>query len=164
MNSHSKHIEKLTLQVLKSIGCTNPPVPIEKIPEKFELEVVEFPFHEKISGLLKKEQGVIGVNKGQHPVRRRFTIAHELGHFLLGHNIEKGVDDDIVDDDYDKPYPQEREANMFASALLMPSEWVKKEFKAQGSDLSKIDLDKLARTFGVSKQAMTIRLLALKLI
>jgi len=158
------YIEEMAQQALKKADCEKPPVPVQDIAKKFGLDVVEFPFHEKISGLLKKEDGVIGVNKGQHPVRRRFTIAHELGHFLLGHNIEKGVDDDIVDDDYDKPYPQEREANMFASALLMPSEWVKKEFKAQGSDLSKIDLDKLARTFGVSKQAMTIRLLALKLI
>jgi Zn-dependent peptidase ImmA (M78 family) len=163
MNLHDQHIEETAKRALGNIECKEPPVPVEEIAKKLGLEVVEFPFHEKISGLLKKEEGIIAVNKGQHPVRRRFTIAHELGHFLLGHDIEKGVDE-TIDDTFDKPYPQEREANLFASALLMPSEWVTKEFKAQGSDLSKVDLDKLASTFGVSKQAMTIRLLALKLI
>lgn len=164
MTQHAQYIEGLAQQALKKIACDEPPVPVEDIANRMGLEIVEFPFHEKISGLLKKEEGIIGVNKGQHPVRRRFTIAHELGHFLLGHDIEKGVDDDIIDDTFDKPYPQEREANLFASALLMPSDWVKKHFKAQGSGLSKIDLDKLSRAFGVSKQAMTIRLLALKLL
>lgn len=163
MKTHDHYIEETALQALQKIDCKKPPVPVEEIANAFGLEVVEFPFHDKISGLLKKEQGVIGVNKGQHPVRRRFTIAHELGHFLLGHDIEKGIDE-TIDDSFDKPYPQEREANIFASALLMPSEWMKESFKAQGSDLTKIDLDKLAQTFGVSKQAMTIRLLALKLI
>ena len=156
MNSHSKHIEKLTLQVLKSIGCTNPPVPIEKIPEKFELEVVEFPFHSEVSGLLKKEQGVIGVNKGQHPVRRRFTIAHELGHFLLGHEMGK---DEMVDNTFDRPHSQEQEANIFASYILMPGDWVKESKKKHG-----LDLEKLSKEYEVSKQAMTIRLLELNLI
>lgn len=156
MNSHLKYIEALTLKVLKSVECTNPPVPIEKIPEKFDLEVVEFPFHSEISGLLKKEQGVIGVNKGQHPVRRRFTIAHELGHFLMSHEMGK---DELIDDAFDRPHSQEQEANMFASYLLMPSDWIKESVKKYG-----MDLEKLAKEYEVSKQAITIRLLELNLI
>ncbi len=151
--------ENIASQALEKCECDDAPVPVEEIANSLGLEVVEFAFHQKISGLLKKEQGIIGVNQGQHPVRRRFTIAHELGHFLLGHGIET-AQEEIVDETFGEDFPQEREANMFASFLLMPGEWVKKEVKAEG----KIDLDKLSAKFGVSKQAMTIRLLALKLI
>jgi Zn-dependent peptidase ImmA (M78 family) len=57
------------------------------------------------------------------------------------------------------PQDQEREANQFASALLMPEDWLKAEVKKTG-----LDLDKLSKKFDVSKQALTIRLLDLKLI
>jgi Zn-dependent peptidase ImmA (M78 family) len=156
MNSHIKHIENLALRVLKSVNCTAPPVPVEKIAQKFNLEIVEFPFHSEISGLLKKERGVIGVNKGQHPYRRRFTIAHELGHFLLGHDMGK---EEIIDSSFDRPLPQEREANIFASVLLMPSEWAKSSAKKTG-----IDIEKLSKEYEVSKQAVAVRLLELNLI
>lgn len=156
MNSHNKYIEEIALQALSASDCKAPPVPVEKVAEKVGLEVIEFPFHDKISGLLKKEEGVIGVNRTQHPVRRRFTVAHELGHFLLGHGMES-LQDDIVDGHFAKSDSREREANMFASALLMPSEWVIDAVKKEG-----LDLEKLAPMFGVSKQALTIRLLDLK--
>lgn len=156
MNSHFKYIEDLALKVLKTVECTEPPVPIEKIPEKFDLEVVEFPFHSEISGILKKDRGVIGVNKDQHPVRRRFTIAHELGHFLLGHDMGK---DELIDNSFDRSHSQEKEANMFASFILMPTDWVRDSVKKHG-----LDLEKLAKEYEVSKQAMTIKLLELDLI
>jgi len=159
MNTHLKYIEDLTLKAIKNVNCEKPPVPIEKIPEKFGLEVVEFPFHNNVSGLLKKEQGVIGVNQGHHPVRKRFTIAHELGHFLLGHEMGK---DELVDDSFNMPYPQEREANIFASLILMPTDWVKKSVKENGMNDSLIET--LAKEYVVSKQSATIRLLELNLI
>lgn len=158
MSSHTKYIETLAQQALSKVECNGAPVPVEEIAKKFGLEVVEFPFHDKLSGLLKKEQGIIGVNKSHHPLRRRFTIAHELGHFLLGHGMEI-AQEETIDESFDKPLPQEREANMFASFLLMPADWVKVQVKKDG-----LNIDNLAKTFGVSKQAITIRLLDLKLI
>ena len=155
MNSQNKYIEQIAQEALKKTGGSLP-VNVEEVARGYGLEVVEFAFHEKISGLLKKEQGIIGVNKTHHPVRRRFTIAHELGHFLLGHGME--TMDEIIDESFDRPMPQEREANLFASCLLMPNDLMKKESKKG------IDLEKLSSTFGVSKQAITIRLLDLKLI
>ena len=155
MSSHNKHIEELAIQALDAADCKTYPVPVEKVAEKMGLEVVEFPFHDNISGLLKKEEGIIGVNKNQHPVRRRFTIAHELGHFLLGHGMEN-PQDEIVDGHFAKSDLREREANVFASALLMPSAWVIEAVKKEG-----LDIEKLAPMFEVSKQALTIRLLAL---
>lgn len=155
MNSHSKYIEETALQALKAIDCDTYPVDVEKVANKMGLEVVEFPFHDNISGLLKKEEGVIGVNRNQHPLRRRFTIAHELGHFLLGHGMES-TQDEIVDGHFAKSDLREREANMFASILLMPKDWVIKLVERDG-----LNIEKISTSFGVSKQAMTIRLLEL---
>ena len=60
--------------------------------------------------------------------RKRFTIAHELGHIFIGWH------DDVTLCRTDNEYAahnmldiQEKEANVFASELLMPTEWVKKQ-------------------------------------
>lgn len=159
MDSHSKYIEEIAKQALKKSACQELPVLVEQVAKSVGLEVIAFPFHQKISGVLKKEQGIIAINKNHSPVRQRFTAAHELGHFLLGHGMEDVTDDREVDESFEKPDLKEREANLFASALLMPADRVKEAIKKEG-----LDIDKLASIFGVSKQAMTIRLLALKLV
>jgi Zn-dependent peptidase ImmA (M78 family) len=159
MTPRRKYIEGLAQQALNTAHCIEPPVPVHDVAKALGLDVVPFAFHNKISGLLKEEDGVIGVNKMHHPLRQRFTIAHELGHFLLGHGMGTAYREEMVEDAFDKPNPLEREANLFASLLLMPSEWVKKQVKKNG-----LDIDSLSRSFEVSRQAMTIRLLELKLI
>jgi Zn-dependent peptidase ImmA (M78 family) len=160
MDSHTKYIEEIAKQALKKAACQTFPVSVEQVAKGVGLEVVPFPFHQQISGVLKKEERIIAINKNHSPVRQRFTAAHELGHFLLGHGMEDVRDDrEIMDDSFDKPDLKEREANLFASALLMPADWLKDAIKKEG-----LDIDKLSPLFGVSKQAMTIRLLALKLV
>ena len=129
MKSDYRYIEELASQAIEKAGCTALPIDVEKVAAAMELEVVPFAFHNKISGLLKKEDGVIGVNQAHHHLRQRFTIAHELGHFLLGHGLGEEHQEETVDDVFDKPRPIEREANRFASALLMPEARVKKHVK-----------------------------------
>lgn len=90
--------------------------------------------------------------------RDRFTIAHELGHYVLHYlwNPEK----------VGKPMMALRrgsdriewEANWFAAAFLMPQEAFKRAFEASG------DLNEVARQFGVSAQAAEVRAKALQLI
>lgn len=157
MNSHIKYIKEVARKALISSDCMSLPIDIEKVAKKFELNVVEFDFADSISGVLKKDRNVIGINKKQPKVRQRFTIAHELGHFLLGHDI--GKNEDVVDDDSEKPLHKEREANIFASQILMPEEALVNEIKKE-----KIDLKKLAGIFEVSEQAISIRLLESNLI
>ncbi len=156
MSSQLKHIQDVAEKALNSVGVKTAPVPVEAVAEKFGLKVVEFAFPNSISGVLKKDRGVIGVNKGNKKVRQRFTIAHELGHFLLGHDIDK--DEAVVDIDSNRLSDKEREANVFASHLLMPTEVVKEVQKHE------TNLKKLAELFDVSEQAITIRLLELNLI
>lgn len=71
--------------------------------------------------------------------RRRFTIAHEIGHICIPWHT--GVDLCSLDDPYVKIQgqrmvnTQELEANIFASELLMPTEWLKQTFELNTKDL-----------------------------
>lgn len=160
MKEHLRYIESLSLKALRAISCKGPPVPIREIAKKFGFTVIEFDFSDTVSGVLKIQRKVIGINKKHHLVRRRFSIAHELGHFLLCHEMNENGE--FIDEDFGKPISLEREANLFASFLLMPKEWIKK-----GIGKNRIDdktIKKLSREFKVSEQALTVRLLELNLI
>jgi Zn-dependent peptidase ImmA (M78 family) len=77
------------------------------------------------SGFLEKidDQWCIYINQYESVPRQRFTIAHELGHFIL-HSDEyanTSIHDQIFFRD-ENTSPMEREANDFASGLLMPKD------------------------------------------
>jgi Zn-dependent peptidase ImmA (M78 family) len=106
--------------------------------------------------LIKENNGTnyIGVNKNHFQTRQRFSIAHEIGHYLLGHD-----DDNVIDDYFDKPIDKEQEANKFASELLMPIEFLKKDIAS-----SLYNIPSLAKRYLVSEQVASIRLLETNLI
>ena len=131
-------------------------------------------FEKGICGELKKENGkfIINISWVDHYYRKRFTMAHELGHFILHKDlIGNGVDDNK---EYKKLYrtnnkitnAQEAEANDYAAKVLMPEEAIialAKLTKIIKSVKSEVDidilwLDYLSKKFQVSKEAFTIRL------
>jgi len=64
----------------------------------------------------------ITINSGiKYIGRRRFTLAHELGHFELHHKKESHLEDNSLTLDYFKEGNHEYEANQFATELLMPT-------------------------------------------
>ena len=89
----------------------------------------------------------------------RFTIAHELGHYFLPGHVKQlfpscnGVHESrsgfVSDDRY------ERQADFFASALLMPEELFKSEIVRAGNGFSAIE--ELSRRFRTSLTATAIR-------
>lgn len=117
-----------------------------------------------ISGEIRKvneEKYKISIQKKDHYYRKRFTMAHELGHFLLHKDkIGDGVNDSPAyrtvdkDDLYNEQITeeQETEANRFAANLLMPKEaleyYLNKENKS---------LDEMSIIFQVSQKALGIR-------
>jgi len=117
---------------------------------------------------------VIGVNKTHPKPRKRFTIAHEVGHFLL-HDEAFSVDRHYVvaDSAAFRPValrssssgeasdPREVEANRFAAALLMPVELLAKELPKYPQPMSHSSVLALAKKCEVSGQAMTYRLVNL---
>jgi Zn-dependent peptidase ImmA (M78 family) len=136
---------------------------------------------DKASGVLvvKGAERNVLINAAHHSNRQRFSLAHELGHLVL-HDSEGDrlfIDTNMrvyqrvgasTDEAYNQPGSttkphEECEANQFASALLMPSELVQRE--ALKLDLSdETDVAYLARLFGVSDQAMAIRLQQLEVV
>ncbi len=142
--------------ILKKLHLQEPPVDVEKIAAFFSIHIVPYKnFPEHISGMIARdkrgdhEDVYIGYNANQAKVRQRFTIAHELGHFLSGHDDLK-----IVEDGFDKDTVKEKEANAFASELLMPKDMLVTDMKS-----GKYDIPSLARRYMVSEQAISIRLL-----
>lgn len=182
MTPHTREsIERSTQEVLRSANALTAPVDVRHVARALGAHVHEKTLEDQISGVLLVEGGErhIVVNEAHHPNRQRFTIGHELGHLCLHHS---GEDNLYVDRQmrlyqrageassvlYNSPTStttpaMEREANMFAAALLMPQPLLQHAAAlAQLSDES--DIGALALTFGVSEQAMTIRLQQLGLV
>ena len=75
----------------------------------------------------KSGNAIITINQNiDYEGRRRFTIAHELGHFEMHKNIAPHLDSDFTFINYNKNQI-EAEANQFATELLLPSDLFKKE-------------------------------------
>jgi hypothetical protein len=117
-----------------------------------------------LSGLLLPTIGEIWVNAGearQWPPRRRFTIAHELGHWCLHRDAERNVFCRSGTIEPDTPPqrpplpPREEQANAFAAALLMPAHLIREQFARCDGDPAR-----LRDAFGSSGAAMTRRLQA----
>ena len=158
-----------------------PPIPIDEIADShFGLRVcevspaqmreapglgIELADDETISGLLLPSLGEIWVNAdeaAQWPARRRFTIAHELGHWVLHRTGQQAlfcrkasVDEEPGAPATTKPAlpVEESEANAFAAALLMPAELVRRHYeRCEG------DFERLCGVFRSSGAAMGRRL------
>ena len=123
--------------------------------------------------VIKNGKKTIVVNNSHHENRKRFTIAHELGHAILH---AKDKEDSLFIDKkqvYNRNLKsaegtniQEIEANRFAACLLMPSETILEHIKNEGEffyDFSddESSINYLAKKFDVSKVAMTHRLSSL---
>ncbi|MCW1888283.1 MAG: ImmA/IrrE family metallo-endopeptidase [Candidatus Moranbacteria bacterium] len=145
--------KKLALKLLSDAGITAAPVQLPQIirflQETRNLEVVSSPFPISISGLLVRcndldmESLTIGFNQNEPWCRRRFTIAHEIGHILMNHaSCDRG----------NETSHKETEANVFASELLLPTKILKEDF-------SKIqNIPELSKKYLVSQLAMGIKL------
>lgn len=117
-----------------------------------------------ISGQITKENGeyFIRVNRNEARERQRFTIAHELAHFLLHKDVIESSPDGITDNVlYRSGAPEqiEYEANRLAADLIMPMELVAKKLHDDfGGVVTETTIESLAASFQVSKAAMEIRL------
>jgi len=150
------------------------PFPYEEIMKQHpDLEVYFVPLDDNnVSGvtLLKEDKINILINTNKPELRQNFTLGHELGHYFLHQEIlkeEKGiVDPDASVEgavalyrlDNETSQRIEREANSFASSLLMPADIVKRGWRTVG------DVAELANIFRVSVVAMSIRLTELGLV
>lgn len=133
------------------------PVNPIRIAKSLGIKVFNASLDEEVSGALKKKEGAdpsILLNVKDSRNRKRFTCAHEIGHFIR--RSEEPEKYEYVD--YRDPrsstgtIEEERFANSFAANLLMPKAAVE-AFHADGMP----DF-RMALQFGVSREAMRNRL------
>ena len=146
-------------RLLEKYDITEPIVNVLKIAESEGLEIsfVTMPEeYSNVSGFLNKEEKTIVVNKNDSVTRKSFTIAHELGHYILDHKPgEYGLLYRKSMGEYEK-IPKEMEANCFAANLLVPEDMLKDVMKKMS--LGRNDSWIIAKIFGVSEQMMEYRL------
>lgn len=159
-----KEIRRSVEELLREKSVRRPPVPIEKLAGAVGLRISYAPADDEVSGALIRtaKETVIGVNSRHHANRRRFTIAHELGHFRLHRGVAVHVDEDFRVNLRDEKSSEgvdweEVEANRFAAELLMPTSFLLRDVETfKNIDSRAIRL--LAARYQVSAHAMEIRL------
>jgi Zn-dependent peptidase ImmA (M78 family) len=145
-------------KLLREAGVERPPVLlgplIDFISKNTRLTVQSWNFPKEIDGvhLVEGENVVIGYNENSGYFRKRFTIAHEMGHMLLGHLAYTEKVDFYTKD------PTDIEANQFAAELLIPLDFIKKDF-AENKNLKEIALK-----YKVSEEALGWKLYDQKII
>ena len=174
-------LERKSVQVLQECDAFIVPVDLDKVCAAHRVKVHMEPLEDNVSGVLiiKGGERHALINAAHHTNRQRFSLAHEIGHLLLHDNrgdrlfIDTRMrvyqragapHDDVYTNAHATTKPhEEAEANMFASALLMPKPLLEKA--AKGLDLEEeAGIATLARMFAVSDQAMSIRLQQLNLV
>ena len=162
-------IEQRARDVLRGHGLTSIPVDPVVLANRLGMSVRNAKFSDdNLVGMIAKRGDHVQllVNQSDPPFRKRFTIAHELGHHFL-HLLEDGefIDGEadlfrMPNEDQEVVTPEKRreiQANMFAAALLMPETSVKEEWPSVAT------VEGMARRFNVSETAMKIRLKSLGL-
>lgn len=167
-------IEKRALDYCKEKEIESYPVNIVNLCKSENISVFEKYLPPDVSGFIVTDKEkvlnydfnkVIVVNLSDNARRRRFTIAHELAHYILHRNNE---DELFAHRDVGNNSDKEIEANTFASVILMPEYLVKEALddliEQQGYAYSFEKVDWISSQFAVSFAAAEVRLKKLKLI
>ena len=168
-SSTRSQVEHYAKEILIQHGLYSVPVDPVDLANKLGVTVHNAKFaDDSLAGLIAKrgDSTQILVEQSDPPYRKRFSIAHELGHNFLhllkdGHIIDRRVDmfrekqpTGVAQSSHRS---REVEANWFAAALLMPEELVRLHWVENPS------VTVLARIFNVSEEAMGYRVDALDL-
>ncbi|MDX6438991.1 MAG: hypothetical protein QOF45_1574 [Gaiellaceae bacterium] len=151
-------------EVLSALGMTEPEVDIDKAALLLGARVIPHRYStDALSGFLLylSDGPVISTNSGQSRGRQRFTLAHELGHLILGHHADYHLDLTSSVSAGDPPgydWKHERAANTFAANVLMPAGLIRQDWAEEGATAPR-----LAKRYGVSQEAIGIRLASLGL-
>jgi len=151
-------VQRLARQFMHDYNLT-PTIDLNKAARSVNAMIIEMEMPIKYSGACTPPFGefkefVIGVNTNRSIGHQRFTIAHEIGHIVMGHPQEHGPIFFSAIENFMTVYPLDRDANVFAAELLMPSRHLKSLVYESGLR----DVEKLCRLYQVSKAAMEIKL------
>ncbi len=154
MNEIEAKAQDVLLTAFEDESAFNLPIKISKIAEMLKLTLKEGEFKDPdVVGAYDKASKTIYVAEHDPYVRKAFTIAHEMGHFILHTDKERETffrKDIVLSDKEERTV--EQEANYFAANLLMPRGTLTRYYKLVS------DARHLADIFGVSHSAMLLRL------
>ncbi len=155
-----RYIKKSAQQLVSDVGSDVPIILrdiIKKVQEqkKISINCKPMDLSNKFSGQIVIYGNAVGIiyNENHSRNRQRFTVAHELGHLILGHEFKIKQYNEIIK--FNTKSPIEREANIFAAELLMPKNILTKYLKENKitsvSDLSiKFEVSEEALWFKIS--------------
>jgi len=134
-------------------------VAVGAIAKDLGLTILKSTMPGSISGEIRETEGVITIKVNRHDVkeRQRFTIAHEIAHFLLHRErLAGGITDDVLyrsrlSDDL------EREANRLAADIIMPASLIQEALIMHGTLKPDDRYKKIAELAQVSLAAIKIR-------
>jgi len=145
------------------------PVPLEKLAQRLDIIGIEpletDGFEGGLLTAVSKEEGIILVSRASSRPRQRFTIGHELGHFLIPTHLPRDDSGFLCSfDDMQRMYARagdraaqmEVEENRFAALLLMPTPFFRRDLSRRaGADLEHIV--ELADRYHTSREATARR-------
>ena len=155
MSKIRDNLEDLTSRILINNDMYNIPVDPIKIAKTYDIEVYQGELDNKIAGAIRyyKENNKfkILVNKKDSMVKKRFTIAEELGYYILYEEKLKKeeIHVNLIDKIINK---EEKEVEYFAGALLVNKTLLENVYNSNSTILE------LAQLFKVSISSMTLRL------
>ena len=142
----------------KTTAASDAPLPciLTAIEESLGVSVIVARLGPDIAGLYAPINGGIALIAGKDtPVRRRFTLAHELGHHCLGHGDRLDTPETIRD----APTEDEVDANQFAAEFIAPQEAIESFVESLADASPSLELVcRVSNHFAVSAQMARIRL------
>ena len=125
----------------------------EKIVQQYGIEVRRSPLACDGWCLQLDDRAIIRINSATTLARQRFTLAHELGHLILGIPAVIGESMFIIDS---KRSVNEREVNKLAAKILLPASRIRDEIREV--PITAAVIEKLAKRARVSDSAVALRL------
>lgn len=153
------HPEQLVDEIVKQNPSLEAPIPLEDLARLAGISRIEAFASEGFAGMLlsnsEKSDGAIFYNSNDARPRQRFTIGHELGHFLLPWHRQSTFECSSKDLSFSSNIEWEIQANRFSAELLMPRALVMKQLRlARDPDI--FHIKQLAKQFETSIE-MTAR-------
>lgn len=167
------NVNRIVEDLLAKYNITEPPIKVEEIAkQKLNIIVVRRPYkaENKLAAMLIRDEDsgkvIIALNGDHNKEKQRFSIAHEIGHFLL-HPAEKL----FVDREFSVEYRDSRaaigkhikeiEANRFAANFLVPKRFLVEDLRNYLTEekIDKIKISReLSRKYEVSTYTINIRI------
>lgn len=144
-------------------------IDVVKLAHSFGIEVYGRDFKDNTSSYIEFDDNKrfnIYVNKYHSKERQRFSIAHEIAHFILHEDEIKKNKKVAREDVASLSKKEEMEADNLAASILMPEKWIEKFLKQlkanKNQKLDEFVIEAVARKFNVSIPASIVRLRELK--